>query len=415
MVPDSDKDIFLKSALKNSIIKSNEFNSEAIYITETRSSPVSYDIFQNILADKVLLQSAINNMSVSMGLTNTSDISVYDKGSLRSPLTGFYVYSEAGAQSELSISLATKDTSNNTVSMFIVYLGRNGKFNQDTAKNIIDSLNIDSRKLKPYLDYQLPIKTGPIQLKAADLKTGSPQNDPDVMIKSRLVAARNTAEVYYSNSNSYAGFCTTAQSYKDIKQEMTQYQTYKYTLSCNDSKTAYAVSSDLMVGGYWCIDSTGYQGKVTAPNTQTYCSGQVAPIDTPQPTPTSAPNNSTNIIRIPTAAPSPIPPQVPVSSVQSPLTITYPTAGAYMYMGQSYNIVWTNPPSQPINYSVYLENNADVGVSSLYLGSVSSSQQTFAFKVPSNVQPGSQYQIYLMYASNGNVVASSHVFSIASQ
>ena len=267
VVPNSDKSTFLNSALSKTVIKSNEFNSEVIYAVEAQNIPISSDVLQKNLTDDILLKSAINNMYESMDVKDTSGITVYDKGSLQKPLTGFYTYSKSGSQYELMVSLIAKDNSSNASSISIVYLGRNGNFSQETAKSIVDSLSIDSSKLKPYLDHQLSIKNGAIQLKVSDLSpTNNPQTDIDVIVKSRLSMARNSAELYYNNSNSYSGYCATDKNYKDIKDSVAP-----VNLVCKDNPIAYAISAPIKIGGYWCVDSTGYQGITKSLNTTTAC------------------------------------------------------------------------------------------------------------------------------------------------
>ncbi len=267
MVPGSDKSTLLNSTLSKTVIKSDEFNSEVIYAVESRNIQISSDVLQKNLTDDILLKSAINNMYGSMDVRDTSGITVYDKGSLQRPLTGFYTYSKSGSNYELMVSLIAKDNSGNASSISIVYLGRNGNFSQETAKSIVDSLNIDSNKLKPYLDHQLSIKSGAIQLKVSDLSpTNNPQTDNDVIVKSRLSMARNGAELYYNNSNSYSGYCATDKNYKDIKDSVAP-----VNLGCKDNSAAYAISAPIKIGGYWCVDSTGYQGTTKSLNTTTAC------------------------------------------------------------------------------------------------------------------------------------------------
>lgn len=245
---------------------------------------------------------------------------------------------------------------------------------------------------KGYRSYPPVMATGP-SCGASSLQSpnqSTKNNSSDATISQYMNLARNNAENYYLvNSNSYTGFCSVDQEFQSVKSLLTN-----SSITCKDSATSYAFSASLSSGGYLCRDYYGYNGIITAPNTQTYC--------VPPSVPASAANNTTNNATSAVA---------PVSA--SSVTVTYPTGGSVLHMGQTYNITWTNPKSSTTNYSVYLDNNADIGVSSVYLGSVNANQQTFALKVPSNVSPGNQFQVHLLFASNGNVVASSALFSIA--
>lgn len=79
--------------------------------------------------------------------------------------------------------------------------------------------------------------------------------------------------LYYEaagNSNSYTGVCINPV----IVKALTSAQTANGGTApiCNTSATAYAVSSPLLSGDYWCVDSTGFAGKnTTALGTKTTC------------------------------------------------------------------------------------------------------------------------------------------------
>jgi len=98
-----------------------------------------------------------------------------------------------------------------------------------------------------------------------------PVADPDVIMKAQLNMARTAIENYYNDSNSYAGFCSANQNYADIKQFLVTYKYHTYTLSCQSSPTTYAISSDMMAGGFWCVDNMGYQGMAKSLNTTSSC------------------------------------------------------------------------------------------------------------------------------------------------
>jgi len=153
-------------------------------------------------------------------------------------------------------------------------------------------------------------------------------------------------------------------------------------------------------------NGTGYVGKATRTKLNKLC-GIASTNNT---------NNTSDIIRIPTAAPSSNQPVNPISVINATTkpSITFPITSSVLQAGQSYNITWTNENSDSNNYSVYLDQSLVNGQAAIYLGSVSASQQTFVFKVPSNVQSGSQYRI-LMQLPNTNTISSSVQFTITAQ
>lgn len=98
-------------------------------------------------------------------------------------------------------------------------------------------------------------------------------------IKSQIANLRRVTEVYYaSNSNTYgssASNCTSgmfADTASDVAKFVT---TANYpsgtTLSCRASSTAWAVSSTLFGGGYWCTDSTGANKQTSSGVSTTAC------------------------------------------------------------------------------------------------------------------------------------------------
>lgn len=85
----------------------------------------------------------------------------------------------------------------------------------------------------------------------------------DTQIEKILKNTRLEAEVYYWNSESYAGFCKSS-DYTSLVKSVKQAD-----LNCKDSKDTYAISS-VISDGYWCVDNTGYDDKSSL-NTGTVC------------------------------------------------------------------------------------------------------------------------------------------------
>jgi len=103
----------------------------------------------------------------------------------------------------------------------------------------------------------------------------------DAAIQSDLATIQTEAEIYYggTGNNSYGtggSLCTTAGSvFTDgtiVKAVAGAKGANGGTdLTCINTTTAYAVSSPLATGGFWCVDSTGTVGKKTAANTTVAC------------------------------------------------------------------------------------------------------------------------------------------------
>ncbi len=111
----------------------------------------------------------------------------------------------------------------------------------------------------------------------------------DAAIQSDLSTIQTQAEIYYGGAggNSYGatvsatGSCVVASTMFDadttIKNAIAGAEALNGTgvgMVCNDTATAYAVSSPLSSSAttYWCIDSTGFAGsRTTALGTNTAC------------------------------------------------------------------------------------------------------------------------------------------------
>ena len=97
----------------------------------------------------------------------------------------------------------------------------------------------------------------------------------------------------------------------------------------------------------------------------------------------------------------------------STFTVTFPTTGAILQTGGTYNLSWTNGGADISGYDVYLLGGPS---SPLYLGAAhpmtpGASGGMFIWEVPSTMQPGSNYQIKFV---NGSIESISPVFAIAS-
>jgi hypothetical protein len=261
IVPNADAESYLKLPLKSMLIKSNDFNSEVIYVVEGRI-PLSRYVPVEI-TDEGVFRSSMNSMSYNLNIKDFKDMVVYDKGLFKKPLTGFYYNSKTNSHGELIANLSAED-SVNMYSSTIYYIGKDGKFNQAISKLITDSFKYDVNKLKPKSNYNLSITSKPISYTMVASSTSS-TTDPAAMVGLR--SAVTTAEIYYNKKSTYSGFCLNDADFIKIKKELSP-----RTVSCKDSPNAVAVSASLNTGGYWCYDSTGNQMKTTKLNTTTSCS-----------------------------------------------------------------------------------------------------------------------------------------------
>ena len=103
----------------------------------------------------------------------------------------------------------------------------------------------------------------------------------DAAIQSDLFAIKTQAEIYYggTGNNSYAADGTAGVCGEDVFSDAVIVKAVGGAktanggtdLTCINTTTAYAISSLLATGGYWCVDSTGSAGKRTAANTTSAC------------------------------------------------------------------------------------------------------------------------------------------------
>jgi len=88
------------------------------------------------------------------------------------------------------------------------------------------------------------------------------------VIKANLNNMRASAELYYDNNkDSYSGFCK-SEYLKGVKEVESVTQT---PLICRDSKEDYVISSALVDGGSWCVDSRGVSTDTKAMDTENSC------------------------------------------------------------------------------------------------------------------------------------------------
>jgi hypothetical protein len=96
-----------------------------------------------------------------------------------------------------------------------------------------------------------------------------------------------------------------------------------------------------------------------------------------------------------------------------PPVITYPLGSDVLKAGHVYYVAWQNKDPDTVNYSINLEY-VDSGnyFKIMSLGVVSSKQQSIVFKIPSDIQPRTNYQLYFSNTTNGDVLVGSQAFTI---
>jgi prepilin-type N-terminal cleavage/methylation domain-containing protein len=105
------------------------------------------------------------------------------------------------------------------------------------------------------------------------------QKGNDAAIQSDLSTIQTEAEIYYGGTggNAYGtgGSDCAAAVFSDavILKAIAGAKGANggTALTCINTTTAYAISSLLATGGYWCVDSTGAVGKKSAANTTSAC------------------------------------------------------------------------------------------------------------------------------------------------
>ncbi|MGB8815637.1 MAG: prepilin-type N-terminal cleavage/methylation domain-containing protein [Minisyncoccia bacterium] len=84
----------------------------------------------------------------------------------------------------------------------------------------------------------------------------------DAAVKAQLAQLPAQAAVFYDTNNTYTGVCVDPQMIKLLAAATST--AGKLGGTCNSDATNWAASSDLKSAAFWCIDSTGYVGSVTA-------------------------------------------------------------------------------------------------------------------------------------------------------
>jgi prepilin-type N-terminal cleavage/methylation domain-containing protein len=81
----------------------------------------------------------------------------------------------------------------------------------------------------------------------------------DAAIKANLDSARAQAEIFYDSGITYDGVCDDTAGIVNMVNGATS---AGGTVTCNDSPTAYAISSTLVStpSVHWCVDSSGQAG-----------------------------------------------------------------------------------------------------------------------------------------------------------
>lgn len=89
-------------------------------------------------------------------------------------------------------------------------------------------------------------------------------------IKANMNNMRVQAELYYDNHKviSYSGFCK-SEEYSKIADEVIKIT--QTTMVCRDKKEDYVVSSPLVDGGFFCVDSSGVATNTKAMDTKNAC------------------------------------------------------------------------------------------------------------------------------------------------
>ncbi len=107
--------------------------------------------------------------------------------------------------------------------------------------------------------------------KIAELQIEAKARADNAAIKSYLSSLRASSEIYYdSNSNSYSGLCKNKEKYYVDSVSYIE-KTTGNKIMCNDTKNEYALSAKLINSEFYCIDSTGFMGKVVGYHTGTKC------------------------------------------------------------------------------------------------------------------------------------------------
>ena len=96
-----------------------------------------------------------------------------------------------------------------------------------------------------------------------------------------------------------------------------------------------------------------------------------------------------------------------------PPDITFPLGSDVLYAGRTYTITWRNINPALITYMINLEYVTNSGVYiGQVLGTASSTQQSFSFKVPTDIFPRTNYQVYFINLVNNHILTGTQAFTI---
>ncbi len=96
-----------------------------------------------------------------------------------------------------------------------------------------------------------------------------------------------------------------------------------------------------------------------------------------------------------------------------PPVITSAIGSTVLHAGQMYTLTWKNKNPNAIKYILDLEFVTNKGFYiGQVLGTATSTQQSFTFKVPSNTFPKTNYQIYFVNSANNHVLVGTQAFTI---
>lgn len=79
----------------------------------------------------------------------------------------------------------------------------------------------------------------------------------DANIKQNLANVRAQGAIYFDDEGTYLGICEDVTVVSQIASAQSAVGSSSAAVICSDAAEAYAVSSPLKTGGYWCVDSTG--------------------------------------------------------------------------------------------------------------------------------------------------------------
>ena len=78
--------------------------------------------------------------------------------------------------------------------------------------------------------------------------------------------------------------------------------------------------------------------------------------------------------------------------LQSPITVTFPTATTTVKMGQTYSVTWNTNEGSNINYVVHIIGGA-LGTTDIVIGKAFSNEKSISWYVPASLTPGVSYKI----------------------